>query len=220
MTDPNQGGAPEGAPQLSAEEQAAVLKGQEGLSDTAPAGIPPSEPQRPEWVPEQFWKEGKVDAEGLAKSYHELRAKMDSGKPADPPAAPANEQAPVGQDGKIAKPDAPVSQPIQSVIDTVRDEFTANGSVTDETLAAAEAAGIPKEIVATYLEGVRLITEKTLADIHAFAGGEQNYSAMAKWAAETLNETELEAYNTALENGALRENAVRGLYARYAQARP
>lgn len=27
---------------------------------------------RPEYIPEKFWKDGKVDSEGLAKSYTEL----------------------------------------------------------------------------------------------------------------------------------------------------
>ena len=36
--------------------------------------------QRPENIPEQFWKDGGVDAEAMAKAYSDLRAKMDSGK--------------------------------------------------------------------------------------------------------------------------------------------
>jgi hypothetical protein len=36
--------------------------------------------ERPEWLPEQFWKDGKADQEGLGKAYQELRTKMSQGK--------------------------------------------------------------------------------------------------------------------------------------------
>jgi len=36
--------------------------------------------ERPENIPEQFWKDGAVDSDAMAKAYGDLRAKMDSGK--------------------------------------------------------------------------------------------------------------------------------------------
>lgn len=36
--------------------------------------------ERPANIPEQFWKDGGVDTDAMAKAYSDLRAKMDSGK--------------------------------------------------------------------------------------------------------------------------------------------
>ena len=41
--------------------------------ETAPA-------ERPEHIPDRFWKDDAIDAEGAVKAYTELRKKMDSGK--------------------------------------------------------------------------------------------------------------------------------------------
>lgn len=42
--------------------------------------------ERPDWLPENFWKENKPDLEGMAKSWRDLRAKISKGEhnaPAD-----------------------------------------------------------------------------------------------------------------------------------------
>lgn len=53
---------------------------------------PPGQPaptgpkERPDWLPENFWKDGKEDYESLAKSWKDLRAKISKGEhnaPAD-----------------------------------------------------------------------------------------------------------------------------------------
>lgn len=49
-----------------------------------PAAAAPAE--RPEWMPENFWKDGNADYEGLAKSWRDLRGKISKGEhnaPAD-----------------------------------------------------------------------------------------------------------------------------------------
>ena len=40
---------------------------------------PVSPTERPEWLPENFWKEGNADFEGLAKSWRDLRGKISKG---------------------------------------------------------------------------------------------------------------------------------------------
>jgi hypothetical protein len=47
---------------------------------------PPTPTERPEYLPENFWKDGQPDYEGLAKSWRDLRAKISKGEhnaPAD-----------------------------------------------------------------------------------------------------------------------------------------
>ena len=68
MTTPAEGGAAPASetPALSPAEQASVEVGQRGFTEPTGVNTPaPSGPQRPEYVPEKFWKDGKVDVEGI-----------------------------------------------------------------------------------------------------------------------------------------------------------
>ncbi|EQB10417.1 capsid assembly protein [Novosphingobium lindaniclasticum] len=218
MTTPAEGAAE--TPALSPAEQASVEVGQRGF--TEPVGVnelPAEGPQRPEYVPEKFWKDGKADYEALARSYAELEAKQSA--PAETPKAPEG-SPPVSPEGKIEKPKEPEAAapaPLATAMDKARTEWS-EGAVSDETVAELEAAGIPKEVFNVYLKGLEAITNQTMGEIHSFTDGQDNYNAMSRWAAEKLSQEELDAYNTALDNPQLRENAVRGLYARYSTARP
>lgn len=213
------------APALSTAEQASVEVAQRGF--TEPTGVnelPQGGPQRPEYVPEKFWKDGKADYEAMARSYVALEAKQSASTPAAPvtPEVPAGDP-PASPDGKIEKPkeaEAPAATPLTSAMDKARDEWSQGQAVSDETVAELEAAGIPKEIFGIYLKGLEAITTQSMGEIHSFTDGVDNYSAMASWAAEKLSDAELDAYNASLDNPQLRENAVRGLFARYSAARP
>lgn len=221
MSTPAEAVTPETVTPEAAQEAAAIERGQAGLSDVTPE-TPSTPAARPDHIPEQFWVDGKADYEGLAKSYSALRSKMDSGAAPETPAAPA---ATVGADGKIEKAEAATgaeaeASPLTSAMDTARQEWAANGEVAEETVAALEEAGIPREVFNLYIEGVKAQQTQILSSIHSFAGGEQTYTEMSRWAAEKLSDDELNAYNAALDNPALRENAVRGLHARFSQARP
>lgn len=69
-----------------------------------PAAAAPAEPaDRPEWLPENFWKDGEPDLEGMAKSWQDLRKTIAQGRHKAPP------------DGKydtsvLSTPDDPVAQ--------------------------------------------------------------------------------------------------------------
>lgn len=57
--------------------------------ETPPANTPPA--QRPDYIPEKFWKDGP-DVENLAKSYVQLEAAYRSRKPVDLPESPEGYQ--------------------------------------------------------------------------------------------------------------------------------
>ena len=208
---------------LSAVEQASVEKGKAGFSEPTGVNEPlPSGPQRPEWCPEKFFVDGKVNQEALARSYAELE-KARSAAPAKEEPTPAAEEPKVGANGKIekaAEPAAAEATPLATAMEKARTEFSEGQEVSDETVAALEAAGIPKEIFGIYLKGLEALAEKGLGEIHGYVEGKDNYDAMAKWAAEKLSDAELDTFNASLDDPAARENAVRGLYARYTAARP
>jgi hypothetical protein len=214
------------AVELNAQEQAAVEVGQRGFSEPTNVNTPaPSGPQRPEGVPEQFWKDGKVDVEGLAKSYGELRSKMDSKSTEE---APANkeETPPVDATGKI-KPEEKKEEvaegeptPLQTAMEAARTQWAETQEVSDETVAQLEAAGIPKDVFSLYLEGLKAQTAQLVSSIHEIAGGKEQYEAATAWAAKTLKADEVAAFNDALDNPTLRETAITGLMARYQKAIP
>lgn len=217
MTDIVPGGTEDGAP--------AGDTGAPKLSQVETAGIPAEGPQRPEYLPEKFWKDGQADLEALAKSYASLESRFSQG---EQPAAPAPEAAPkveVKADGKIEKPQeqAPTEEqpaPLTTAMEAARQQWAETGEVSDEVIADLEAAGIPRDLFNLYIEGVKATQAKTLGEIYTFAGGEDQYTRMSQWAAGALSDAELDAYNTALDNPALRENAVRGLAARFSAAIP
>ncbi|HEY0623173.1 capsid assembly protein [Sphingomonas sp.] len=214
---------------LSEAEQRSVEIGQRGISDAPDVLAPPQNgPQRPDWCPEQFWKDGQVDNEGLAKSYGSLRAKMDGGQQPDS-GAPQQQQQPAdaakatGEGGKIEKPKADEAQPhaaLHTAMEAARVEFATNKAVSDETVASLEAAGIPKEIFDVYLAGVQALSQQQTAQMFEYVGGEATYNEMTAWAAQNLSDAEIEAFNTAIDNPQLRETAVKGLYARFGAKRP
>lgn len=225
MTTPTeQGGDTTPALELSPEEQASVAKAREGLSEVNPNAMPETGPQRPEYIPEKFWdaEKGEVNIENLAKSYGELEKSRSA--PKEEPAAAEGEAEDASKDGKITKPKAEEGEgeenPLTALMSKMQTEYGEAGSVTDETIEALSKAGIPPEIVQTYLKGVEMISQSTVSEIQGYVNGSENYQAMSKWAAEALSDAELDSFNNALDNAELRETAVRGLYARYQAANP
>lgn len=218
-------GGEDAAPQFTPEEQASIQKAREGLTEVNPNVVPEDGPKRPDYVPEKFWnaETGEVNIENLAKSYGELE-KLRSAPKEDAKEEPAEEAAEASKDGKIKKPqaEAPAEEtnPITDLMTKVQAEFGETGEVTEDTLKALTDAGIPSEIVQTYLQGIQVISQQTVSEIHNYVGGEESYQAMSKWAAEQLSDDDLDAFNSALDNPKLRETAVRGLYARYQAANP
>lgn len=217
-----------GAEAFTPEEQAAIQKGQEGLSEVDPNVVPERGPQRPANIPEKFWKDGKVDTDAMAASYAALEAKMGSGEDEQAPAGTEGQQqeAPAARaDGKIEKVETPTepedaTSPVTDAMEAARTEWAEGGELSEDSYSKLEAAGIPKSVVDLYLEGIKATTAKTMESIHGYVGGEDSYNSMLQWAAKSLNDAEIEAYNAALDDPALRENAVLGLNARFTRARP
>lgn len=212
--------APEGAPQFSAHDLAMIEKGRAGLSDPTPPADP-NAPVRPDHVPEKFWKDGKVDTEAMAKSYAELEKRLSAPKEEAPAETPAAEVKDGGKIEKAKADESKTEEPVLgSLISTAGAEFEADGTISEATSAELVKNGVPVEIQQVYLEGIKALREKAVGEIHSYVGGTEVYNQVANWAAQNLSDEELDAYNSAIDNPALRENAVRGLHARYAAARP
>ena len=78
-------------------------------------------------------------------------------------------------------------------------------------------AGFSEAMVDSWIEGQNAITAQVTAEVHEYAGGGEAYAQMVQWAADSLPESEVEAYNATMESGNtdLIKFAVQGLHARY-----
>jgi hypothetical protein len=101
--------------------------------------------------------------------------------------------------------------------DKFRDEVVANGELSAESYDALAKAGIPKEIVDSYIEGEKLKAEKLTAEVHSIAGGEAKLLTMLQWAAAGFTKAEAEAFNadTASGNPVRVKNAITVLAQKY-----
>lgn len=211
-------------PNLSAEEQAAVDKARSGLSEVNPNAVPDNRPQRPEGIPEKFWdaEKGEVNVSALVQSYTELE-KMRGQKPEEKAEEPSVDKPAADENGKIKVEDEAeetAENPLATAMETAREQFAANGEVSDEAIAALEEAGIPREIFDVYMAGIQAQSKQLMASVYETAGGEEAYTAMTKWASANLSKEQIEAYNSALDNPDMRETAILGLKAKFTSARP
>lgn len=174
-------------------------------ADQTPQNQPTDQtPQRPDWVPEKFWKDGKVDQEGLAKSYAELEKKVST-----PPA-----------DQKPKDGEKPADTQVSDVaFDPFFKEFEETGALSEKSYEALQKMGHSKTIVDGYIAGQQALRAQAEAKVFETVGGKDNYTKIATWARENLSATEIEAYNKAVSGSAEEASlAVSGLAAKFAKA--
>lgn len=178
-----------------AAQQEAAQPEQNSLPSDGPAG------DRPGWLPEKF-----NSPEDLADAYNELQAKMSSGQPTEEEAQEAVDAA------EEAVTEAGLN------FEALSTEYWENGGLSDESYAALENAGIPRELVNQYAQGQEALVEATRQQVYGSVGGEEAYQGMVEWAADTLEEGEIDAFNAAVNSGDMNQTmmAVQGLRARFA----
>ena len=157
--------------------------------------------QRPDWLPEKF-----KSAEDLARAYSELE-KRQSQQP---------QQTQPQQDTADAARETVESAGVD--FDELSSEWAQNGELAAESYEKLEKAGIPRALVDSYIEGQQQIVQQAQSRVYESVGGEDAYKAMIDWAGDNLSDSEIEAYNQAVNNRdfAAVELAVNGLKARYA----
>jgi len=169
--------------------------------NTPPADTPAGD--RPQWLPEKF-----KSAEDLAKAYTELEKKL-SAPSKQEPAPPAK------PDGNTPPADAPKGVDFGALAA----EYEENGTLSEDSYKAMEAAGIPKNIVDVYVQGVQAMQYQRQQEGYKLVGGEESYSKMTAWAKANMSPAEIAAFNEGV-SGSLEQMAfvVKGLHARYESA--
>tara|TARA_R100001460_G_scaffold88774_1_gene130318 strand:- start:33 stop:776 length:744 start_codon:yes stop_codon:yes gene_type:complete len=154
-----------------------------------------SNEDRPNWLPEKF-----ANAEELAKAYGELEKKQST---------PEQEQS--LEDNKTE-----VEQSTGLTLDNYYDEFAEKGELSQDSYDNLAKSGLSKELVDSYIEGQKAISNNQTKDIHNIVGGEQNYDAVVKWATDNLSDAEINAYNNALDTDVNSAKlSLQGIYAKY-----
>lgn len=164
----------------SLEEQAAEMDA--GIEEQSDA-------DRPEWLPEKFGS-----PEDLAKAYSELEARFSSNDP----------QVDEGVDEDAAREDL---EQAGVDYDALSQEFWDNGDLSAESYDMLEQAGIPREIVDSYIESQIGAVESQRSSIMNEVGGEEGYQELTSWAADNLDDAEIDYFNRMMDSNDF--NAIR-----------
>jgi len=86
-----------------------------------------------------------------------------------------------------------------------------NGTLSDEMIDKLGAAGLNKELVESYLKGVRdelgfqppqpTLSDAEVSEIKGIANGEEGYQSLMEWAANNLNKEDTKNYDDVLATG-------------------
>tara|TARA_R100001015_G_scaffold5753_1_gene2235 strand:+ start:22 stop:786 length:765 start_codon:yes stop_codon:yes gene_type:complete len=158
----------------------------------------PATEERPEWLDEKF-----NSPEDLAKAYTELQKKLSE---------------PKEETEEVASEETPQENIDSSdVVTKATLEFDEKGELSEDTFAALEKAGLPKDYVEAYIAGQQALVERNAVDLYNSIGGEEEYDGMIQWAGETLTEGEVDTFNELVINGTPEQQrlAIKGLHAQY-----
>jgi hypothetical protein len=163
--------------------------------------------------------------EELVKAYNELQQKL-GGKvpPPDPNVDGRTIKEPEG-DTPVPDltPDADTDGLIKKVEDTGIDvealnrEFGETGELSQETMDGLTKRGIPQEMVEAYIAGQQSLATNAINTLAEVAGGKDQLAQTLQWAGENLSDAEIDAYNSAMQQGnvAITQTLLRGIVAAY-----
>lgn len=154
-----------------------------------------SSSERPEWLPEKF-----QSVEDMAKAYGELESKLGSDN--------TEETEELG--------DTPEQN---AAISSASEEWNEKGELSDSTYQSLAKAGITRDMVDLYIQGMESQVNAEESNLKALVGGDDNYQRMAEWAQNTLSEEEQEEFDEVVTEGSASaaKFAIQGLYARFSQ---
>jgi len=163
--------------------------------------------ERPDWLPEKF-----KSVEDMAKAYSALESKL--GQPQQE--EETTEEVEVS--GEESASD--VAQLLDDKgldFDVFQQEYAENGGLSEDAYQALQEAGFPRSMVDSWVAGQDALAAQMTSEMYDVAGGGEQYAQMVQWAANSLPESEVAAYNATMESGDpnMIRLAVQGLNARY-----
>ena len=188
----------------------------DGVVEPVAPGVTP----RPADVPEKFWdaEKGVVNTAALLKSQADAEAAL---RAANAPAPTPEEVAAKAAADAAAAAAAAAATPAQAdVVANASTEFAEKGGLSAETYAALNTAGLSNDMVNEYIAGQQAIvgTLQTAA-YEPFDGTADGYNEAAQWAANNLDESEIQALDVQLtsNNPAIVTQGAKALASKYAE---
>ncbi len=107
-----------------------------------------------------------------------------------------------------------------------------NGTLSDDMYGKLEQAGLSKNLVDSYLEGVRqqtgmqqqaeapILSDAEVAEVHGIAGGKDGYEQLMNWASDNMSDADAKNFDEVIETGnkAAVTFAVKALMGQYEDA--
>jgi hypothetical protein len=170
--------------------------------------------------------------EDLAASYKELEGKLGAATEEDQVETSEQEETETTEsdfDAEEYYGDGLASVLEEVGIDPqeISNRFTETGEINDDDYAKLGEAGFSKQVIDTYLDGLRNggvtgedIASAQIQGIKDSVGGDDNYSKMVAWAVDNLPANEVNEFNSLTETGNATaiKFAVQGLYSQYNNA--
>lgn len=133
------------------------------------------------------------NAEELEAAYIELQKKLGTQDTNEPTQEPETEE--------LEEPEEKSTD--SSLFERLWEE--SKGEYSEQTLKELSESK-PEDLAKLYLDyrstqDKQTITESDATNLKNAIGGEENYTNMMKWAADNLNETEIEMYDSVMESG-------------------
>ena len=170
--------------------------------------------------------------EDLAASYKELEGKLGAATEEDQ--AETSEQEETETTESDFDAEEYYGDGLASVLEEVgidpqeiSNRFAETGEINDDDYAKLGEAGFSRQVIDTYLDGLRNggvtgedIASAQIQGIKDSVGGDDNYSKMVAWAVDNLPANEVNEFNSLTETGNATaiKFAVQGLYSQYNNA--
>lgn len=142
--------------------------------------------------------------EELLKAYKELESKL--GK------KPSEEEQDATEEPAEASEEVPAEAPKADPFERAAEEYAKGGELSEESLDALSKMD-SKELIKSYMEFYtksgqqaqeqQAIQQADQAAVMQIAGGEKAYAEVVGWAAQNLDPSEIEAYNSVTNSGNL-----------------
>lgn len=182
--------------------------------EETPAAPVPGSPEYDQAMADKYVKANAPEADAEAAPAVEAETAEEAPKPETPGLKIEAEEKP--EETPEVKDENPAPEVIPAeLFEKASGEFAETGELTEDTVAALAAKGIPQEFIDTYVAGARALQAQLVGEAQGLVGGEDNWNAMMTWA-KNLPETDIEAFNEAVTNPKTSKLAIQGLYSRYA----
>ena len=176
--------------------------------------------------------------EDLANSYQELQGKLGQTTTEESTPEASTEEETKAEETTEEKSDfdaaelygeglANVLQEAGIDAQDISTRFTESGEISEDDYSKLGEAGFSKNIVDTYLNGLRgnaegaaAIAGQQIESIKDSIGGDAEYTKLQSWATQNLPESDLNDFNSLLEQGntSAIKWGVQGLYSQYKNA--